>query len=87
MIEVWTGTINEMTRAAAKPTQPAAVKWARDWLAGLKKQALIYENSAVEGIQFVMDDMGKVAHLTKGDVRAWTLDYMDIKVKVELRST
>lgn len=87
MIEVWMGTPNEMAKAAAKATQPAAVKWARDHLAGLKKQARIYDNAALDAIQSVSDDMGKIAHLTKGDVRGWEFDYMDIRVRVELRKT
>jgi hypothetical protein len=87
MIEVHYGTPNEMARAASKPTQPAAVKWARDHLAGMGKQAEKYDRSAVDAIRSVREQMLQTTAITRGDKRTWEIPYLDMTVRIELRHT
>lgn len=84
-VQVWIGTPNEMGKAAEKPTQPAAVKWARDYLSGMKLQARKYDSAAPEDIQRVHDELGQVTTLVQGGVRSWSFPYMGITLRIELR--
>jgi hypothetical protein len=86
MYEVWTGTPNEMTKAASKPTQPAAVNWARDYLKSLEKQADRYDRAALERIRSTREQMLQTTPISKGDKRTWSFEYISITVVIELRN-
>lgn len=86
-VEVWTGTPHEMVKAASKDTQPAAVKWLRDWLDGLVPQARRYDPDSVDRIIHVREELLKVAHITAKDHRRWEFEYLDLTIRVELRKT
>lgn len=85
MIEVWIGTPNQMAKATGKATQPAAVKWARDYLAGLKAQAWKYDNAVIDDIQRVSDELRSISHLVLGETRDWQFPYTSITFRIELR--
>jgi hypothetical protein len=86
MTEVWTGTPNEMTKAASKPTQPAAVKWARDHLQGMEKQADKYDRAALEHIRSTREQMLQTTPISKGDKRRWEFDFISVRFVIELRN-
>lgn len=87
MYEVWIGTPNEMTKAAAKPGQTAAVKWARDYLSGMERQAEKYDRAALVAIRRVKDELGQTASLTDNGMRGWQFPYISVTFRIELRKT
>ena len=86
-VEVWMGTPNEMAKAASKDTLPAAIKWAREHLDGLKQQAKKYDTAALDSIISTSEDMRKVYALEKGESRGWQFPYISVVFRVELRRT
>lgn len=86
MIEVWTGTPNELARAAAKPSQSAAVKWARDHLQAMEKQADKYHRDALEHIRSTREQMLQTTAISKGDKRRWEFDFISVRFVIELRN-
>ena len=87
MYEVWYGTPNEMGKAASKATQPAAVKWARDHLSGMERQAEKYDRAAINEIRRVKDELGQTASLTDNGMRGWQFPYITVTFRLELRKT
>jgi len=85
--EVWYGTPNEMAKGTSKETQPAAIKWARDYMAGMEKQATRYDRAALDSIRSVREGMLQTTHITKGDKRAWEFPYISVTFRIEIRST
>jgi DUF1365 family protein len=85
--EVWIGTPNEMARASTKDTQPAAVKWARDHLDGLKMQARKYDNAAIPAMVSIAEDMGRASTLTEGQSLGWQFNYIAVTYRIEIRRT
>lgn len=87
MISVWIGTPNEMAKAASKPTQSSAARWARDYLEGMKVQARKYDNASLNHIQRVHDELGQATEIAQGDRRGWQFEYIGITFRIELRNT
>ena len=85
MISVWYGTPNEMTKAASKASQSAAVKWARDHLMGLERQAIRYDSAALERIRSTREAMLQCTEIAQGDVRAWQFNYTSVQFRIEIR--
>ena len=85
MIEIHIGTPNEMAKAAAKPSQSAAVKWARDYLSGLEKQAEKYDRAALDSIRSTGEQMLQTTEIAEGDTRSWSFPYIAITFRIEIR--
>lgn len=87
MIEVWYGTPNEMAKAASKATQSVAIKWARDYLLGLERQAERYDQGALERIRSTREQMLQCTQIPAGQVRSWSFQYISVTVQIDLRHT
>ena len=74
-----------MAKAAAKPSQSAAVKWARDYLSGLEKQAEKYDGAALDSIRSTREQMLQTTEITQGDKRVWSFNYIAIQFRIEIR--
>jgi hypothetical protein len=86
MIDVHVGTPNELAKVASKPTQSAAVKWARDYLQGMEKQADKFDRAALEHIRSTREQMLQTSPISKGDKRRWSFDYISIRFVIEIRN-
>jgi hypothetical protein len=86
VIEVHYGTPNELGLGARKDTQSAAVKWARDYLQGMEKQADKYDRAALEHIRATREQMLQTSPISKGDKRRWSFDYISIRFVIEIRN-
>jgi len=86
-VEVWIGTPNEMAKAASKDTLPAAVRWARDHLDALTKQARKYDTAAIAHIVSASEDMQRLHTIRAGETRGWEFPYIAITFRIELRRT
>lgn len=85
MIEVWHGTPNEMEKIAAKATQTAAVKWARDHLKSMEKQADKFDRGALDSIRSTREQMLQTSPISLGDKRTWEFPYIAVTYRIELR--
>lgn len=86
MIEVWYGTPNELRKAASKPTQSGAVKWARDHLQAMEKQAEKYDTTALDHIRSTREQLIQTTAIASGDRRVWQFPYLDVQFRIELRN-
>jgi hypothetical protein len=84
-VEVWIGTPNEMAKAASKDTLPAAIKWGREQLDGLKKQATKYDTAALDHIVTTSEELQKVYSMKPGETRGWQFPYIAVTFRIELR--
>lgn len=84
--EVWYGTPNEMAKAASKPGQSTAIKWARDHLEGLETQAKKYDLAAVDHIRSTREQLLQTTPIQPGDVRAWQFPYISVQFRIEIRN-
>jgi hypothetical protein len=86
MIEVHIGTPNQMECVASKTTQSAAVKWAKDYLEGMKRQAEKFDRAALDDIQRVKDELNQVTVMAPDAVRSWSFPYISVTFRIELRN-
>lgn len=85
--QVWCGTPNQMAKAASKPGQTAAIKWARDHLSGLEKQAEKYDGAALASIRSTKEQMLQTGPIQSGQMRSWKFPYIGIEFRIEIRNT
>ena len=87
MIEVHCGTPNELAKFASKPGQTAAIRWARDYLSGLERQAEKFDGAALAHIRSTKEQMLQTGPIPPGQMRSWQFEYIGVQFRIEIRNT